>query len=43
VDLDRDITAIIAKIGNPVFEETYMMGRVMILSEAVALALGELQ
>ena len=42
-DLGRDITAIIAKIGNPVFEETYMMGRVMILSEAVALALEELQ
>jgi len=42
-DLDRDITAIIAKIGNTAFEETYKMGRVMTLNEAVALALEELR
>ena len=42
-DVDRDAATMIAKIGNAAFEETYKMGRLMTLNEAVALALEELQ
>jgi tetratricopeptide (TPR) repeat protein len=40
-DVDRDIAAIIAKIGNTSFKEAYDSGREMTLDEAVALALNE--
>jgi non-specific serine/threonine protein kinase len=42
-DMDRDIAAIIAKIGNTAFEETYDKGRAMTLDEAVAYALEEIR
>jgi hypothetical protein len=40
-DVDRDIAAIVAKIGSPAFEEAYDAGQSMTLDEAVALALRE--
>ena len=42
-DVDRDIAAIIAKIGNAAFEEANNKGRAMSLDEAVALALEEIR
>jgi hypothetical protein len=38
-DLDRDISAIIAKIGSSAFEIAYDSGQKMTLDEAVAFAL----
>lgn len=42
-DVDRDITAMIAKIGNVAFKEVYKAGRIMTFDEAVAFALEESQ
>jgi predicted ATPase/DNA-binding SARP family transcriptional activator len=41
-DINQDITAIIAKIGNAAFEEAYNAGNLMTLDQAVAFALEEL-
>jgi tetratricopeptide (TPR) repeat protein len=40
-DVDRDVAAIVAKIGKAAFEEAYDKGSVMTLDEAVAYALDE--
>ena len=41
-DVDRDVAAIIGKVGNTPFEEAYNAGRVMTLDEAFTFALEEL-
>jgi hypothetical protein len=40
-DMDRDITAVVAKIGKDAFDEAYDKGRAMTLDEAVKYALEE--